>query len=67
MGTILCLQGQQKGSDCMSEKEKEIIKKLSDTIPKLDDSKKNYILGVAEGMAMVRESEKADRKEQTNE
>lgn len=51
----------------MSEKEKEIIKKLSDTIPKLDDSKKNYILGVAEGMAMVRESEKADRKEQTNE
>lgn len=51
----------------MSEKEKEIIKKLSDTIPKLDDNKKNYILGVAEGMAMVRESEKADRKEQTNE
>lgn len=42
----------------MSEKEKEIIKKLSDTIPKLDDSKKNYILGVAEGMAMVRESER---------
>lgn len=47
----------------MNEKEKKIIKKLSDTIPKLDDNKKNYILGVAEGMAMVRESEKADRKE----
>lgn len=47
----------------MSEKEKEIIKKLSDTIPKLDDNKKNYILGVAEGMAMVRESEKTERKE----
>ena len=43
--------------------EKEIIKKLSDTIHKLDDNKKNYILGVAEGMAMVRESEKTDRKE----
>lgn len=47
----------------MSEKEEGIIKKLFDTLPKLDDSKKNYILGVAEGMAMVRESEKSDRKE----
>lgn len=47
----------------MSEKEKEVIKKLSDTLPKLGDSEKNYILGVAEGMAMVRESEKSDRKE----
>lgn len=41
----------------MSEREKEIIKKLSTTIPKLDKDKQNYILGVAEGMAMVRESE----------
>lgn len=41
----------------MSEKEKEIIKKLSTTLPKLDKDKQNYILGVAEGMAMVRESE----------
>lgn len=41
----------------MSEREKEIIKKLSTTIPKLDKDKQNYILGVAEGMAMVREAE----------
>lgn len=49
----------------MSEQEKEIIRKLSDTIPKLDDNKKNYILGVAEGMAIARETEKSesDRKE----
>ena len=40
----------------MSEKEKEIIKKLSETIPKLDDNKKNYILGVADGMAMAKEN-----------
>ena len=40
----------------MSEQEKEIIRKLSDTIPKLDDNKKNYILGVAEGMAIARET-----------
>lgn len=42
----------------MSEREKEIIKKLSDTVPKLDKEKQNYILGVAEGIAMARESEK---------
>lgn len=40
----------------MSEKEKEIIEKLSDTVPKLDKDKQNYILGVAEGMALARES-----------
>lgn len=40
----------------MSEKEKEIIKKLSDTVPKLDKEKQNYILGVAEGMAIAREN-----------
>lgn len=49
----------------MSEKEKEIIKKLSDTIPKLDDNKKNYLLGIAEGMAIAKESSagNAERKE----
>lgn len=41
----------------MSEKEKEIIKKLSHTVPKLDKDKQNYILGVAEGMAIARETE----------
>lgn len=45
----------------MSEKEKQIIEKLSYTMPKLDKEKQNYILGVAEGMAIVRETE--DKKE----
>lgn len=40
----------------MSDKEKDIIKKLVDTIPKLDKDKQNYVLGVAEGMALARES-----------
>lgn len=44
----------------MSEKEKNLLEKLSDAIPKLDDNKKNYILGVAEGMAIARESEKEE-------
>lgn len=39
----------------MSEKEKEIIKKLSNTVSKLDSDKQNYILGVAEGMIIARE------------
>lgn len=46
---------QQKEAKNMSEKEKELIKKLSTTVPKLDKEKQNYILGVAEGMAIVKE------------
>lgn len=48
----------------MSEKEKEIITKLSSTVPKLDKEKQNYLLGVAEGMALVRE---AQRNQETKE
>ena len=47
----------------MSEQEKEIIRKLSDTIPKLDDNKKNYILGVAEAIAREAEKSENGRKE----
>lgn len=49
----------------MSEKEKEIMKKLSDTIPKLDKEKQNYLLGVAEGMAIARESENSENGKKT--
>lgn len=48
----------------MSEREKEIIKRLSDTVPKLDKDKQNYVLGVAEGMAMVRENDKSSENEE---
>ncbi len=41
----------------MSEKEKSIIKRLSVTIPKLDKGKQNYILGVAEGMVIMKEAQ----------
>ena len=37
----------------MSEKEKDILKKISTTLPKLSKDKQNYILGVAEGMAIM--------------
>ena len=45
----------------MSEKEKEIIKKLSDTVTNLEKDKQSYILGVAEGMAIAKQSEKKDK------
>lgn len=51
----------------MSEREKEIVKKLSDTLPKLDKDKQNYLLGVAEGMAIARETEQLDDKKESEE
>lgn len=35
----------------MSEKEKQIVKKLKDAIPKMSDFDKGYILGKVESMA----------------
>ena len=46
----------------MVEREKDILRQISETLPKLDKDKQSYILGVAEGMAIIRESEK--RKEE---
>lgn len=41
----------------MSEKEKELLQKLSLTVPKLDEGNKKYLLGVADGMALMNEQE----------
>lgn len=43
----------------MSNKEKNIIRRLSNTVPKLDKDKQNYILGVAEGMALMKDEQKS--------
>ena len=40
----------------MSEKEKKILKRLSEIVPNLPDSKKERLLGVAEGMNNMKES-----------
>lgn len=42
----------------MSEKEKNLIRRLSDTFPKLNRENQKYVLGIAEGMAMLRDDEK---------
>ena len=39
----------------MSDKEKDIMKRISSVIPMLDKEKQNYILGLTEGMAITRE------------
>lgn len=38
----------------MNDREKEIAKKISAILPKLDEKKQNYILGVTEGMVLAR-------------
>lgn len=43
----------------MSEKEKSIIRRLSEAVPKLNKDKQNYILGVAEGMALLRDEQRS--------
>ena len=48
----------------MSEKEKDIIRKISFAMPKLDKEKQNYILGVAEGMVMAKEQSMRRRKDE---
>lgn len=41
----------------MSEKEKKILERLSKIIPELPDTKKERLLGVAEGMNIMKEAQ----------
>lgn len=47
----------------MSDKEKDIIKKISLTVPKLDREKQNYVLGVMEGIILARDMKESDTRE----
>lgn len=42
----------------MSEKEKKVVEKLKEAIPKMSDFDKGYILGKVEGMAERKKEEK---------
>ena len=42
----------------MSDKEKRIVEKLKDAIPKMSDFDKGYILGKVEGMANEKDAKK---------
>ena len=45
----------------MSDKEKGIAKTLADTFDALPDSKKEFLLGFAEGVAAMTEEKKSDK------
>jgi len=53
----------KKGSDFMSEREKQIIKTFAIIIPKLSECDKSYLLGLGEGMAIKVESQEKKSKE----
>ena len=42
----------------MNEKEKSSIMRLSMAMPKLDKEKQSYVLGIAEGMVIMKDSKK---------
>ena len=47
----------------MSEREKQVVEKLKDAIPKMSDFDKGYILGKVESMAEKKQKDKLDKKE----
>ena len=54
-------QMSRKEVKSMSEKEKQVVEKLKEAIPKMSDFDKGYILGKVESMA----DEKKDNKEES--
>ena len=46
---------QNKGGDPMSEKEKQILENIAKALPGLDEHQKNYLLGLGEGMVIMKE------------
>lgn len=49
----------RKGVKQVSEKEKQIAESIEAAMSNLPDAKKEYLLGVAEGMAVMAERQKA--------
>lgn len=47
----------------MSEREKDIIKRISENIRGLPNEKKEYLLGVSDGMAIIEKADKEPVKE----
>lgn len=45
----------------MSERGKNILERLFDTVPTLDKENQSYLVGLAEGMAIVRDSQRDNR------
>ena len=50
----------------MSEKEKEIAETFKRVIPNLPEEKKEYLLGMAEGMSIMADRQRMENDAQTN-
>lgn len=46
----------------MSEREKDVIRRLATTVPQLTREKQNYILGVADGLVLAKSDRDAPEK-----
>lgn len=46
----------------MSEKEKTILENLSKSLSKASDTQKEYLLGLADGMALMSESKRKSKR-----
>ena len=51
----------KKGSEQMSEKQKEALARLAEIVSHLDKENFNYILGVADGMAISKKQSEVDK------
>lgn len=60
---IIITQGStnKKGSEQMSEKQKEALARLVEIVSHLDKENFNYILGVADGMAISKKQSEVDK------
>ena len=45
----------------MNEKERQILENIAKALPAMDEQQKNYLLGLGEGMVIMKE--KQDKKE----
>lgn len=54
----------QKRGDNLSEREKEILSRITEKVPTLETNEQNYILGVVEGMALMKDQKTTE--EETN-
>ena len=52
------MDGGKRGEN-MNQQEKQIIKNIVAVFPMLDESNKKYLLGLSEGMVLVRKQENA--------
>ena len=60
---IIITQGSinKKGSEQMSEKQKEALARLAEIVSHLDKENFNYILGVADGMAISKKQSEVEK------